>query len=303
MSWSLHRWVWQLESPLFIGMPPAGALNRCRMYVPARNVWAALTAELAQCRANGFPDYGAVGQGLADELRFTYLYPAQRDDGSDWRVWLPRYETGTGLVWRREDRADWPPGDVSDRAMRARLLGARPGTAIDPDSNTAAEGSLRETEYLQTQWRNPNGSMGGPVGLMGYVFLQHGAETICEDDLYKSDMLFLGGDTRYGFGCVRRADFSEMRGGELFGARMTTGAANPLVLSRTVFSHARAPQDEPLTGALEQLAGWDRGGGKGLTSLGSEPLWMPGSILPDTSSRLPWHITKDGVWELAESPA
>jgi hypothetical protein len=300
VSWSLHRWVWRLESPLFIGMPPSGSLNRCRMYVPARNVWAAVTAELAQGRAHGFPDYAKVGQGLADELRFTYLYPAQRDAGSDWRAWLPRYETGAGLVWRREDRAD---GAVPDRAMRARVLGARPGTAIDPDSSTAADGSLRETECLETRWRNPDGSMGGPVGLMGYVFVRDGARTFGEDDLRKLDVLFLGGDTRYGLGRVRRADLREMRGGELFGARTTTGAGDPPVVSRTVFSHARAPGGTSLTGALEQLAGWDRAAGTGLTSLGGEPLWMPGSILPGVSSGPRWRIARDGVWVLAESPA
>jgi len=59
MSWTLYRWVWRLEAPLFLGMPPSGSLNRCRLYVPACNLWGALTAELAQRRAE------ACGRRLA----------------------------------------------------------------------------------------------------------------------------------------------------------------------------------------------------------------------------------------------
>lgn len=48
MTWSLFRWVWRLEAPLHVGIPPAGSLDRCRLYLPARNLWAALTAALAR---------------------------------------------------------------------------------------------------------------------------------------------------------------------------------------------------------------------------------------------------------------
>ena len=51
MSWSLQRWTWLLESPLFVGTTPAGSLNRCRLYVPARALWGAMTAELSRRQA------------------------------------------------------------------------------------------------------------------------------------------------------------------------------------------------------------------------------------------------------------
>lgn len=77
MSWSLHRWVWQLEAPLYVGMPPAGTLNRCRLYVPARAIWAAITADLARNGRNGFPKYAELGKQLREQARFTYLFPAE----------------------------------------------------------------------------------------------------------------------------------------------------------------------------------------------------------------------------------
>ncbi len=64
MSWTLYRWTWRLESPLFVGAPPAGSLNRCRLYVPSRALWGALTAELARRRANASPSYETEGTTL-----------------------------------------------------------------------------------------------------------------------------------------------------------------------------------------------------------------------------------------------
>lgn len=48
MTWALHYWSWQLDGPLYVGAPPAGSLNRARLYVPARALWGAVTAELAR---------------------------------------------------------------------------------------------------------------------------------------------------------------------------------------------------------------------------------------------------------------
>jgi hypothetical protein len=68
VSWALFRWVWQLEGPLHVGMPPAGSINRTRLYVPARALWGALTAELARGETSPGkdPEYQAFGAGLSE---------------------------------------------------------------------------------------------------------------------------------------------------------------------------------------------------------------------------------------------
>jgi hypothetical protein len=83
VSWSLHRWTWRVASPLFVGAAPSGALNRCRLYVPARPLWGALTAELARDEADHDPAYREIGNELRKHVRFSYLFPAERV-GSDW---------------------------------------------------------------------------------------------------------------------------------------------------------------------------------------------------------------------------
>jgi len=286
VSWSLYRWVWQLESPLFIGMPPSGSLNRCRLYVPARTVWGALTAELARKDSSDFPKYVEKGKKLCEQARFTYLFPAELSKNR-WVPWLPMFEPGVGLVWRRETQKC-----ETDRVFRSRLLDARPGTAIEATADAAAEGSLRETECISEFWRAGDEEQAKPVGLVGYVF--------CRDDaiageISQIDRLFLGGDTRYGLGRVRKVDWE--KASDVFGAQPKLDQDAPCVCSDTVWAHVCQHNGGPgMIGALECLAGWDRAGNTGLTRLDKRPLWTPGSKTSG-NAKAGWKITAHGFWQ------
>jgi hypothetical protein len=283
MTWSLHRWVWLLEAPLYVGAPPAGALNRCRPYVLARGVWGALTSESAQAGANGFPDYRERGKNLRDCARFTYLYPAARSNGA-WRAWLPEYGAGTGLAWRREDLTH-PAGAVLDRQFRRWLIDARPGTAIDADSDTAAEATLRETECVMTNWRPGSPSGCEPVALVGYVFLKDTPAS----DLDAAMTLFIGGDTRYGLGRVRRIEFVDAD--RVFGAEPSLDGDTPHVVSRRLLGHGTSAGE--ILGAKEALTGWDRTAAADPLGCIGSPRWAPGSI---AGQDVTWAIDPDGHW-------
>jgi hypothetical protein len=273
----MYRWVWQLEAPLHIGMPPAGMLNRTRLYAPARALWGALTAELA--RRQSPPDYQAVGNQLRKQTRLSYLFPAQRV-GEKWLAWLPEYERGKGLQWRREDRT----GSVPDAQFRRWLLTTQPGTAIDSNSDTAAEGTLREHEVINyfSRWgeeRNPQ-----PVALAGYVFLANGADPSVLD----IEELFVGGDIRYGLGRIRKVECSEAD--RFFGKQVDLKGSDPVVQTDSVLAHALPDPGADPYGAWEQLAMWDHGELKT-----AQLVWMPGSRAKDNSSL--WRIREDGLWE------
>ena len=289
--WSLFRWVWQLEGSLHVGMPPAGSLNRTRLYVPARAVWGALTAELSrrEAQSNKEPPYQSVGESLQKGYRFTYLYPAEQVE-KNWRAWLPIYREGLGLAWAREDQ---PDGVVGDRRFRRRLLSTRPGTSIDASTDAAEDGSLRETECMETRWRDEGGRDAGPAAMVGYVFIR----TAKANDKYPPerrrlndvDTLFVGGDTRYGLGRVHRVAFELVKHGGAFGSTVTLDADVPQVEASTSCAHARARPS--MTGALELLGGWDRGSIRSLEQ--AEPLWQPGSRSPNP---IRWSIEVDGLW-------
>lgn len=290
MSWSLYRWHWQLEASLAIGVPPSGSLNRCRMYVSARNLWAALTARLAQEQATGFPDYAGMGEDVRNAVLLTYLYPAEEIERG-WCAWLPRYARGKGLVWQREDDSNGHDA-LHDREMRKRLLVTRPGTAIDPASDAAAEGMLRETECIGQYWRDVKSDLRRSVGLAGYVFVREGATFT--DRLPMIDHLFLGGDTRYGLGRVRRMAWQSAT--EIFGDAVNLSGPEPSVQTDRVLAHAHAPAGGMMAGQLEALGGWDRAKDGGLERLAGSPLWAPGSTVSNHAVR--WRVSKNGLWQV-----
>ncbi|GIW42724.1 MAG: hypothetical protein KatS3mg077_0006 [Candidatus Binatia bacterium] len=291
MSWSLYRWTWQLESPLYVGMPPAGSLNRCRLYVPARAVWGAVTAEVARATAkSGFPKYQEVGKRIRDGVRFTYLFPAQQERNR-WLAWLPRYKSAAGLLWEREDSS---PPSIPERQFRMRLLSTRPSTAIEPSTDTAAEGSLRETECLNPLWRPHDGLPAGPVALVGYVFLRTDLENELRQALVGLEALTLGGDNRYGLGCVRRVTFGEA--GDVFGCKVNLASDQPGVDTERVLAHGElnAQAGTKLRGDMELLRGWDYGQSDHWPT--AKPLWVPGSVA-DGQER--WQIDSTGHWTRA----
>jgi hypothetical protein len=268
-----------------VGALPAGSLNRCRLYVPSRALWGALTAELARRRGNGFPSYETEGTALHEKARFTYLFPAECD-GKLWRAWLPLYEERYGLVWRREDEPDGKH-DLTSRQMRLRLLDARPGTAIDPNSDSAEEGSLRETECVLPRWRGNE----SPVAFVGYVFLK-----LDLPELRDLTALFLGGDARYGLGRLRLLDMTPAS--DVFGAGVSSNQDAPVVQSSHLLAHAQPSDHVPeIVGSQELLAGWDRTKADPFRRISERPLWTPGSQVRDR--RVDWAIQKDGIWTLA----
>ena len=289
MSWSLFRWVWRLEAPLFIGMSPAGALNRCRPYVPARALWGAVTAEIARLKSGeSFPDYKGVGDEVKRSCRFTYLFPAEKRDGR-FLAWLPKFEKEKGLRWCLQDCGkSW-----SDRDFRRRLLDSRPGTAIVPESDSALEGSLRHTECISPWWRDSNsqGETAAPVLLLGYVFWQ---DSDRHRQLQDIETLFIGGDTRYGLGKIRRIDMSSSDD-NVFGKPVRPDREHPEIGSDIVLGHA--PEDggtEEMRGAKELLGGWDRNS----PWKGGKRAWAPGSCDTNHTDEKPvyWSIDREGYW-------
>lgn len=291
MSWSLFRWVWQLESSLHVGMPPAGSLNRTRLYVPARALWGALTAEVSrrEARNSSAPAYPTVGESMQKDYRFTYLFPAEEVEGI-WRGWLPLYREALGPAWVRED---WPQHAVPDRPFRRRLLATRPGTSIDPRTDATEDGSLRETECIEARWRDARGRDAGSVAIVGYAFIR--TRTSADENppersrLNGVDTLFVGGDTRYGLGRLRRVAFELVRQQDVFGDAVTLDGESPQVQAKTARSHAHA--QAALSGALELLGGWDHGSIRSLDA--SAPVWQPGSC---SAEPLRWSIETDGLW-------
>jgi len=287
MTWTALQWVWRLEAPLFIGMPPAGALNRCRPYVPARVFWGAITAEISRLtNGESFPDYDKVGDEVALNCRFTYLFPAEKL-GDKFLVWLPKFEKKIGLRWYCLENH----GNVSDRDFKRRLLDSRPGTAIAHETNSAFEGTLRETECINPWWRDSDRQREPKaVLLFGYIFLRN---VSFQTQLEQIGTISIGGDTRYGLGKIRRVGWQTLDSNfSIFGKQAYLDREYPEIQSDVVCGHALAEtaqtQGLNIQGAKELLGGWDQG-----NPWRSELTWAPGSFL---EKPVFWAIDKYGYW-------
>lgn len=286
MTWTALRWVWRLEAPLFVGMPPAGALNRCRPYVPARVLWGAVTAEISRSRnGESFPDYGKLGWEVALNCRFTYLFPAEKR-GDKFLAWMPKFERMRGVQWYCHGGEE----SLSDRDFRRRLLDSRPSTAIAPESDSASEGTLRETECINPWWRDSNcqGETNAML-LLGYVFLRNNGFRRQLDNI---DTLFVGGDTRYGLGKICRVGWHEVSGDlSVFGKPVHLDGEHPEIQSNIVWGHALEggqPQIQGMQGVKELLGGWDQG-----SPWRGALTWAPGSFLERSTA---WSIDNYGYW-------
>lgn len=307
MSWTLCRWVWRVEAPLFVGMPPAGSLNRSRLYLPARAIHGAVTAELARLSGNeksDFPDYGKFGKEVGVNCRFTYLYPAEKHNGK-FLTWLPEYLTEgravldgkgrqkAGLRWRPRPQSG--EEDFSDRDFRRRLLDSRSGTAIAPETDSASEGTLREAECINPWWRDPSGRKAEPnsVFLLGYAFLRNNG---FRRQLESLDTLFVGGDTRYGLGKIKKEQWDDLSTDSfVFEKPVNLADEEPGIISNFVWGHAiinDRPPIEEMWGMKELLGGWDID--KPWKNKENEfPSWAPGSCAKHSEC---WSIDTYGYW-------
>lgn len=314
-EWKVYRWIWKLEAPLYIGLPPAESLNRCRLYVPARTLQGAIGTELARLKAienpsanagkdKEFPQYGKFGHEVGGKCRFTYLYPAEQseNDPKTYLVWLPQFGEKEGMQWQRyslEGGADCSLLPLAERDFRKRLLGTYARTAINPESDTATEGTLHELECIQPWWRengardktaSAKAAVPKPVFLIGYVFVKNCSFTKCFNE--KLTTLFLGGDTRYGLGKVRRVEWKEVTEQNVIftnEVEIEFAEAGPLVKSPYAWGHAVAGAKSPeannnskevaMFGAQELLGGWEWQKGPHKFSL----MWVPGSAIKQKS--------------------
>jgi len=287
MSWKMYKWVWQVKAPIHIGWAPSGALNRTRLYIPARTIWGAFTAEIGRRRANNsFPNYGSVGAELRKNVRFTYLFPAKKIEGK-WITWLPSFKFSPDDSGSNE-LPMWNNGEESEKSFSNRkfkkiLLTSLQSTAINPETFSAEESTLREIEVIKQFWNSLDYSQ---VGFVGCVFIR---DEGLNNEIFGIKELFLGADTRYGFGRIGCEDdtFSEEK---CFGKQVRLHGLNPVIKTDTIFGHLKAGLQTDIKGSMELVQQWDTG-----KILISGLAWVPGSYF---SGEKEFEILPDGFWVL-----
>ena len=290
MAWQVFRVTYELLSPLHIGYHKVGNVQRTRCYVPARNLWGAVTERLTRSGfTTGFPgeDYGEMGRWVADHLAFTYLFVLEGN-----KPLVPKYGD-SGLNY----------GGLSRFDFERRYLSAYVTTALDAATTSAEVGSLHEMEYIAP--RNLDRSQQPETTrLGGWAFLDEEARRHLGDETSWREWLgnlWVGGERRYGFGHLRLVGWEPSGGtGLLDGYRVDLNGDRPRVsISEGSPLLAHAPvEDLTAKGAVEPLVGRETvlSAYFGAKLIQARICWVPGSVLEDAGEL---EIQKrDGLWEV-----
>ncbi|MEW6002894.1 MAG: hypothetical protein AB1638_09650 [Nitrospirota bacterium] len=297
MSWQVYRIVFGAKSPLHIGFHKLGFIQRTRYYITGRNMWGAITANLA--RTTPFKEllnkdkleklYTDVGNKILNEQVLVSYFFAAIDYSEPL---LPCY-TDEGLVYGSY------PSEVFERLF-IRSFGE---TAIEPTCNTAEEGSLHETEFISPVIDEDNQQK--QVYFVGYIFIKEGAtyegQTIGFGDgkIKINDAIeeiLVGGERKYGFGRLAVYNSEEMddKGSLMFGSKLIlndTKVRLEIEKDRPIPFHLDIETKVQMKGDIEPLVG--REWGEVTTSDGEKVIgagqritearicWVPGSILQE----------------------
>jgi hypothetical protein len=263
MGWTMYTAIYELRSPLHIGYHKAGNVQRTRYYIPARNLWGAVTEALTR---RGFStadapqgDYQKIGEWVRAHCAFGYWFI--QENGSSL---YPKYDGGK-LKYGHMTAADF----------ERRYLDAHVTTALHPSTTSAEEGSLHEVEFIAPYNRD-----GVQTHVGGCVFLDETAQASLDWGRWLSD-LRVGGERRYGFGMLRLAEMGLANDSQT--DRTSTRPSqfvrkgDPLLAHTVIASSIRVcGQIEPLVGRMTSQS---HAFGSDLTP--GIVCWTPGSVPMD----------------------
>ena len=281
MAWRCYQLTYELHSPLHIGYHKVGNLQRTRYYLPARNLWGALTERLTRrgFAPGGIPagDYQKIGRWVQEHCAFTYFYILEGD-----RLLAPRYVNGK-LCY----------GDLPVPDFERRYLDSMAGTALEPQQTAAKTGSLHEVEFISL-YPLDGGATWNRTRLRGWIFVDDGAYALWPQIRQALEDLSVGGERRYGFGRLRLV--GDPTEGQSCGyevdrdrPRLRLNSGDPLP--------AHTPVDNvPARGLVEPLVGREtrssaRFGGQ---LINAQICWVPGSVLGADACL---DIQPSGVWK------
>ena len=275
MSWHKFSVTYELRSPLHIGYHKVGNVQRTRYYIPARNLWGAVTEALTR---RGFStkgvssgNYQQVGEWVKTHCAFGYWFVYENS-----QLLTPCY-CGDGLKY----------GNLSVTEFERRYLDSHVTTALDSKTNSAQHGSLHEVEFIAPYSRQN----GARTRVSGLVFLDDEAKKELNWEYWLSN-LQVGGERRYGFGTLRLVDM------KLEGDPITcTRPCQPISKHTPFLAHVSVATNIQIRGQIEPLVGrvtsQSHAFGSSLTS--AIVCWTPGSIPMDD---VQVQFEQEGYWKI-----
>ncbi len=211
--WARYKVYLEAKAPIHVGYgAKLGVVDRTRYYIPAKNVWGALTSLIAKSVMKNYSPkiYQRIGEFLNENIKFSYFYPVEykRANGKIQvqQVFAPCHkEDGLKFGVCKDKKA------IFLEEFERIFISSFVSTAIDKTSKSAEEGSLHEIEFIRD--RIKCGTEVKPTVFVGYFFVREEylkikVETVVkisfadyiEVDGNKLNEMWIGGERNYGFG-------------------------------------------------------------------------------------------------------
>ncbi len=267
MNWKAYKLIYTAKSPVHIGWHTLGYIALTRYYIPGKNMWAAFTENLTRAgKVSGdiAGMYKETGESVKKNLITSYFYPS-----IEGKPLLPMF-TGQGLKM----------GDYEVAEFEGLFIKSFGQTAVLPQSNTAEDESLHESEFI-----SPCAADGKQVSFAGYVFVNKaGLGRGWEDvkDIVRE--ISVGGERKYGWGRLVLESCNEETATFFnLGVDLSDAAAPKVTIPANshIPAHIAADCGLRLKGDMEPLVGreWGTAGSGREISRNIKVCWVPGSVL------------------------
>ncbi len=302
MSWTAYKLVYQAKSPIHIGWHTLGYIKLTRYYIPGKNIWASFTDNLTRAGEEKDPKaYIKYGEILKKDILISYFYPALDPD----LPLLPRF-TDDGLKY----------GDCLEVEFTRLFIKSFGQTAVLPESNTAEDESLHESEFISPVVEDEVTKEQYPVYFVGYLFIKDGIKTINGETLgWDSGVIklkaiiseiFVGGDRKYGWGrlVLDERFIKEKQTNDFLGYPLQLGNDRPEITissNKPMPAHIAVANNLKFKGDIEPLVGREFGvkdkKGFGQDIVHSGIFWTPGSLLYEDGKK-EFRLCEYGIMEV-----
>ncbi|NPA63210.1 MAG: hypothetical protein GXN95_06640 [Methanococci archaeon] len=187
MDW--YKIVLEQKQPIHIGYKKYGVLAETRIFIPGQTMWGALTKSYNLTKEENLNE----NQKLFEQI--TCFYPSF--DGEN--ILEPNFKNG-----------EFHLKDLSEKEFRLLFVDSFTSTAILPETRTVKDESLHEIEFILPKPKKEleNTKLWEKITKLGYnnenlkwIGLINIDEKL-KDEL-KNLKIFIGGDSRYGFGLMK----------------------------------------------------------------------------------------------------
>ena len=318
MNWRAYKLIYKACSPVHLGCYTLGYIKLTRPYITGKAMWGAATANMTRTYGQcGTGDYNEFGTFFKDRIIFSYFFPALDPDSP----LLPCF-TEEGVKY----------GKWSEDEFQSHFLGSSTNTAIEPDSNTAEDETLHESEYIHHKVKEAASGKVRDVFFVGYVFISDDVSMRGQPVIWQGEAgwslrnaiqeIFIGGDIKYGWGrLILQNKKSEPDQEKVFGFTFK-GNGSPQIefnaknSGKPVPAHLSVDCSLNVNGDIEPVIGrnwrnedgcetgnkkdWERKSGAGQDVKACGLHWVPGSIVKADKGDRNLKITRFGLLKGAQ---